>query len=53
MRVVDSRRDMGDNQGRSSAGSVMNVVRNDLYRETTGNRGIVGGVATNIRSVCR
>ena len=28
-----------------------NAVGNDLYRETSGNRGTVGGVTTTIRSV--
>ena len=38
---------------RSSAGSGGNAVIDDLYRETAGNRGTVGGVTTTIRSVCR
>ena len=42
------RRDVGDAQGRSSAGSGRNVVSYDQYRETAGNRGKVGGVITNI-----
>ena len=50
---MNSRRDMGDAWGDSSAGSGCNTVRNDLYRETTGNFGTVGGVSTNIQSVCR
>ena len=43
---MDSRRDMGDARGRSSEESGGNTVGNDLYRETTGNYGTVGGVAT-------
>ena len=42
------RHDMGDSQGGSSAVSGSNSVGDDLYRETTGNCGIVGGVALNI-----
>ena len=51
--AADRRREVGDAQGVSSAGSGRNAVGNDLYRETTGNRGTVGGVTTNIRSMCR
>ena len=39
---------MGDAWGRSSAGSGGNTVGNDIYRETSGNRGTVGGFTTNI-----
>ena len=46
---MGSRRYMGDARGGSSAGSGGNTVRNDLYRETIGNRGKVGVVATDIR----
>ena len=42
---------MGCAQGGSSAGSGGNAVRYDLYRETTGNWGAVGSVATNICSM--
>ena len=44
---------MGDAQGGSITGSGGNTVVNYIYRETTGNRGTVGGVTTDIRSVCR
>ena len=44
---------MRDARGGISAGSGQNAVINDLYRETSGNHGTVGGVMTNIRSVCR
>ena len=44
---------MGDARGESSAGSGRNTVSDDLCRETEGNRGAVGGVKTNIKSVCR
>ena len=46
-RAADSRRDMGDARGGSSAESVSNAVGNDIYRETTGKRGTVSGVKTN------
>ena len=39
--------------GRFSIGSGGNTVIVDLYRETTDNRGIVSGVATDILSVDR
>ena len=51
--MENSRRDMGDSQGRSSAGGGGNAVGDDLYREKAGNRGTVGGITTNIRIVCR
>ena len=51
--AADSRRYMGDAQGRSSARSGRNTVVNDIYRETIDNRVTVGGVATDIRSVFR
>ena len=51
--AADSRRDIGDALGRSSAGSGRNTAVNELYMETTSNRDTVGGVATNIQSVCR
>ena len=44
---------MGYSRGRISAGSGGNTVGDDLYRETAGNRGTVGGVTTNILSMCR
>ena len=46
--TIDSIRDVGDAQGRSSTGSGGNLVNDDLHRETTGNRGTVGGVAAYI-----
>ena len=42
---------MGVARGGSSVGDGGNAVGNDLYRETSGNRGTVGGVTTTIRSV--
>ena len=51
--AADRRRDVGDARGRSSVGRGRNAVGDDLYRETAGNRGTVGGVMTNIRSVYR
>ena len=51
--TVDKRRGVGDTRGGSSAGSGENAVGDDLYRETPGNRGTVGGVTANIQSVCR
>ena len=51
--LADSRRYMGDIRGGIGAGSGGNTVVNDLYRETKGNRGTVGGVGTDIRSGCR
>ena len=53
MSVADIRRDVGYARGRSSAGSGGNTVGNDLYRDMAGNCGTVGGVTTDIRSVCR
>ena len=46
-----NRQDVGDAWGRISAESGRNAVGNDLYRETAGNCGTMGGVTTNIRSV--
>ena len=46
--VTDSRRDMGDDQGRIIMGSGGNAVENDLYRETTGNHGTLGCIAYDI-----
>ena len=51
--MEDSRRDVGDARGRSSAGNGGNTVSDDIYKETSGNRGTVGGLTTNILSVCR
>ena len=50
---MDSRWDMGDARDGISTGSCGNTVKNDLDRETTGNRGTVGGVATYLWSVSR
>ena len=47
-RAEGRRRAVGDAQGGSSTGSGRNAVINDLYRDTAGNRGTVGGVTTNI-----
>ena len=44
---------MGDVCGRSSVGSIRNAVGNDLYRETSGNHGTMGGVTTYILKLCR
>ena len=46
-RAADSRRDVGDAQGRSSAVSISNAVSNDIYREMAGKRGTVSGVTIN------
>ena len=46
--VTDSRQDMGDTIGGSSAKTGGNAVGNDLHSETTGKHGTVGSVATNI-----
>ena len=40
--------DVGDVWGRISARSVRNAVGNELYMDTAGNCGTVGGVMTNI-----
>ena len=40
-------------RGGSSAGSGGKSVKYDLYRETAGNCGTVGGVTTGIQIVCR
>ena len=50
---MDSRRDMGNNQGGSSNGSDGESVGDKIHRETTCNHGTVGGVAENLLSVCR
>ena len=52
-RAVGRRRDIGDSRGGSSVRSSRNTVRDDLYSETTGKRGTVGGVTATIQSVCR
>ena len=44
---------MGDDRGRRSAVGSGNAVGDELYRETAGNRGTVGGVTTTIISVCK
>ena len=41
------RSDVGDSQGRISAGSGGNSVIKNLYRETTGDGGTVGGAAAD------
>ena len=46
MRTVVRRRYMGESRGGSSEVSSGNAVGNELYRETAGNRGKVGGVTT-------
>ena len=46
--VADIRRYMGDARSGSSVKISRNTVGNELYRETTGNRGTVGVVATDI-----
>ena len=43
--MEDSRQYMGDARGGSSTVSGGGKFGNDLYRETTGNRGTVGGFA--------
>ena len=50
-RATYNRQDVGDAWGGISAESGRNAVGNDLYRETAGNCGTMGGVTTNIRSV--
>ena len=45
--AAEGRHEMGDTQGISSAGSVGNSVGNELYRETTGEGGTVGGAAND------
>ena len=51
--AADRRRDVGDARGGDSEGSGGDAVGDDLYRKTAGNHGTVGGVTTNIKSVCR
>ena len=46
--VTVVRRNVGDAQGRRSAGGCGNAVGNDLYRDNTVNHGIVGGVMPSI-----
>ena len=43
--------DVRDARGGRSTGSSGNSVENDLYKETSGNRGTVGGVMATIQSV--
>ena len=45
-RIAD--RKWGDARGGIGAGIGRNAVGNDLHMETTGNRGTVGGVVTDI-----
>ena len=47
------RRDVGYARGGSIVGIRGNAVGDDLYRETAGMRGKLGGVATTIQSVCK
>ena len=51
--TADSRRGVGDARVRSSAGSGGNEVGDDIYMETVGNCGTVGGGTADIRSVFR
>ena len=51
--AADRRQNVGYARGGSSAGSGGNVFGDVLYREMSGNRDTVGGVMTNIQSVCR
>ena len=46
--MTDSRQYMGDARGGSIAVIGVNAFGNDLHRETTGNRGTVGGVSINL-----
>ena len=46
------RRDVGNTREGRSAGGSGNSVRNDLYRDTAGNRGTMGGITPTIWSVC-
>ena len=46
--AVNRRWDVGDARGGSSVRSGRNAVKNDIYRETEGNRGTVGSVTTDI-----
>ena len=43
--AAEGRREVGDSQGISSAGSGGNSVVVELYRETTGGGGTVGGAS--------
>ena len=51
--AADRRREVGDTRCRSIVGSGRNAVGDNLYMDTAGNRGTVGGVTTDIQSVCR
>ena len=49
----DRRRYVGEAQDPSSAGRGRNSVNNDLYKETSGNHGTVGGVTNTTQSAGR
>ena len=53
VRSADSRQDTRDARGGSSVGGGGNAVDDVLYMEKAGKRGTVGGVTTDIISVCR
>ena len=44
---------MGDDRGRSIAGSGGNAVRDDLHNNMTGKHRTVGSVAADIQSLCK
>ena len=44
---------MGEAWGERRAGGSGNAVREDLHRETAGNRGSVGGATSSIQGVCK
>ena len=46
--MADSIREMGDARGGSGVVIFRNAVKDDLNRNTTGNCGTVGGVATDL-----
>ena len=46
------RKDVVHTRGGRIAGDSRDAVSNDLYRETAGNRGTVGGITPTIWSVC-
>ena len=50
--ATDRRLNVGDAQGKSSAGNSENAISDDLNKETAGNCGTMGGVTSTIRSVC-
>ena len=47
------RQELGDARGGRSVGGSGDSVGDDLYMETAGNRGTVGGATPNIWSVCK